>query len=51
MVSLAAADGLNRRRTGGVRKHSASEADGGLTQIHIDVAKMEFVAQRLDRPQ
>lgn len=51
MVSLAAADGLDRRRFGGGRKRSMSEADGGLPQIHVDVAKIEFVAQRLDRAQ
>lgn len=48
MVSLAAADGLDRRRTGGVRKQSASETDGGLTQIQLGVAKIDFVPQRLD---
>ncbi|MDH4415448.1 MAG: hypothetical protein QE484_19240 [Rhizobium sp.] len=51
MVSLAAADGLDRRRTGGGRKRSASEADGCLTDIRVDVAKMEFISQSLDRAQ
>lgn len=48
MVSLAAADGLDRR-TG--RKRQASEADGGLRDIHVDLAKMEFVPKGLDRAQ
>jgi hypothetical protein len=52
MVSLAAAaDGSDRKRTAGGRKRSLSEADGSLSDIHIDVAKMEFVSQRLDRTQ
>lgn len=51
MVSLAASDGLDRRRTGGGRKRVASEADSRLSDIRVDVAKMEFVAQRLDRAQ
>jgi len=51
MVSLAAADGLDRRRTGGGRKRSASEADGCLADIRVDVAKMEFISKSLDRAQ
>jgi hypothetical protein len=51
MVSLAAADGLDRRRSGGGRKRSLSEADSSLPEIRLDVAKMEFVSQRLDRAQ
>jgi hypothetical protein len=51
MVSLAAADGLDRRRAGGGRKRSSSEPDSGVTDIRLDVAKMEFVSQRLDRTQ
>jgi hypothetical protein len=51
MVSLAATDGLDRRRTGGGRKSGGSEADSRLAQIRVDVAKMEFVSQRLDRAQ
>lgn len=52
MVSLAAAaDSSDRKRTGGGRKRALSEADGRLSDIHIDVAKMEFVSQRLDRTQ
>lgn len=51
MVSLAAAvDGSERRRGGG-RKRTISEADGRLSNIHVDVAKIEFVPQGLDRPQ
>jgi hypothetical protein len=48
MVSLAAADGLERRRTGGSRKRQMSLADGRLSDIHLDVTKMEFVPQSLD---
>ena len=51
MVSLAAADGLERRRGGSGRKRSSSEADSDLASIHLDVAKMEFVSQGLDRTQ
>ena len=52
MVSLAAADGLvEQRRTGGGRKRTESEPAGALSDIRVDVAKMEFVAQRLDRAQ
>jgi hypothetical protein len=52
MVSLAAAiEGTDRKRVGGGRKRSPSEADHHLSDIHIDVAKLELVAQRLDRAQ
>lgn len=52
MVSLAAAtESTDRKRVGGGRKRSLSEANDRLSDIHIDVAKMEFVSQRLDRTQ
>lgn len=51
MVSLAAADGLERRRSGGGRKRTLSVADGSLADIHLDMAKMEFVPERFDRAQ
>jgi len=51
MVSLAAADGLERRRSSGGRKRTLSVADGSLADIHLDMAKMEFVPERFDRAQ
>ncbi len=50
MVSLAAADGLEPRRGGG-RKRVLSESDNRLSDIRMDVAKLEFVPQSLDRAQ
>jgi hypothetical protein len=52
MVSLAAAiEGTDRKRAGGGRKRSLSISDDDMTDIHIDIAKLELIAQRLDRAQ
>lgn len=51
MVSLAAADGLERNRAVGGRKRALSDPGNSLADIRLDVAKMEFVPQGLDRAQ
>lgn len=51
MVSLAAVDGIEPRRAGGGRKRTVSDAEGRLADLHMEVAKMEFVPQSLDRAQ
>lgn len=51
MVSLAASDGIDRRRVTGGRKRSLSDTEGRLADLHMDVTKLEFVPQSLDRTQ
>lgn len=51
MVSLAAVDGIEPRRAGGGRKRTLSDSEGRLADLHMEVTKMEFVPQSLDRAQ